>query len=108
MAHKNSGPRSSSAVFSLSAPQMNGSHTAMGLRLADGAVPVYQQGVRVLSPEHLLSSRRNRSVRSHRRQRTLRRCIVPTDAFSHFDFVTYAQDSARRAGTSVLTEDRLI
>jgi hypothetical protein len=54
------------------------------------------------------SGRRDGSIRCHGSQRTLRRCIVPTDAFSHFDFVTYAQDRARRAGTSVLTEDRLI
>jgi hypothetical protein len=87
---------------------MNGSHMVVGLRLANGAITVDQQGVRVLSPEHLLSSRRNRSVRCHRSQRTLRRRIVPTDSLSHFDFVTYAQDSARRAGTSVLPEDRLI
>jgi hypothetical protein len=106
MAQKYSDSRSSSAVFSLSTLHMNGSHMVVGRRLAGSELSLCND--KECKPCIAPSGRRNRSVRSHRRQWALRGGIIPTNPLSHFDFVTYAQDSARRAGTSVLTEDRLI
>lgn len=54
------------------------------------------------------SSRRNGTIRRRRRDRTLRRRVVPADALGDFDFVAYAEDRTGGPGAGVLAEDGFI